>query len=122
MVTELSIKPAHWKSVGDDGRLLLRNVRARHSRPTAGRLRSGSLLRSGRARRAAVLAREYFSVQVKSEPDAWIFEDEDSVRWLVHNGNPILLCIVNKKASQLESSIRSGDSRFRSAVSLPDSS
>jgi hypothetical protein len=47
-------------------------------------------------------AREYFSVQVKSTPDPWAFEDEESVRWLVDQRNPIFLCVVDKKAGALE--------------------
>ena len=47
-------------------------------------------------------ARDYFSVQVKSTHDAWVFDDQESVRWLVEQSNPILLCVVNKQAAIVE--------------------
>jgi len=45
------------------------------------------------ARRAVV--RDYFVVQVKSGTDPWIFEHEESVKWLVEYPNPLFLACVD---------------------------
>jgi hypothetical protein len=43
------------------------------------------------------VVRDYFVVQVKSGTDRWIFEHEESVRWLVEYPNPLFLACVDKK-------------------------
>jgi hypothetical protein len=46
------------------------------------------------------LVRDYYVVQVKSGIDPWIFEHEESVRWLVEHPTPLFLaCVDKKKAS-----------------------
>src|SRR5215469_679933 len=40
--------------------------------------------------------RAYFAVQVKSAMDDWIFDGEESIRWLVEHPLPLFLCIVDK--------------------------
>src|SRR5947207_910151 len=45
-------------------------------------------------RRAWPLA--YYSVQVKSTMDRWIFDGAESVRWIIEHPLPIFLCVVNK--------------------------
>ena len=43
------------------------------------------------------VVRDYFVVQVKSGTDAWVFEHEESVRWLVDYPTPLFLACVDKK-------------------------
>ena len=43
----------------------------------------------------------YFSVQVKSTMDPWVFDSEGSVEWLVRYPLPLLLCVVDKDAGRL---------------------
>jgi hypothetical protein len=50
-------------------------------------------------RRAWPLA--YYSVQVKSTMDRWIFDGAESVRWLIEHPLPIFLCVVNKAEARL---------------------
>jgi hypothetical protein len=38
----------------------------------------------------------YFSVQVKSTDDPWLFDDANAIRWLVEHPTPIFLCHVVK--------------------------
>jgi hypothetical protein len=45
--------------------------------------------------------REYFTVQVKSNEDPWIFDDADSVRWLIEHPTPLFFCIVTNKQARL---------------------
>jgi hypothetical protein len=40
--------------------------------------------------------RAYYSVQVKSTMDPWVFGSAESVRWLIEHPLPIFLCIVQK--------------------------
>jgi hypothetical protein len=40
--------------------------------------------------------RDYYSVQVKSTAEPWIFEGQESVRWLVEHPVPLFLCSVSK--------------------------
>ncbi len=40
---------------------------------------------------------DYFVVQVKSGTDPWVFEHEESVRWLVEYPTPLFLACVDKK-------------------------
>jgi hypothetical protein len=43
------------------------------------------------------VVKEYFVVQVKSGTDPWVFDDQDSVRWLVEYPVPLFLACVEKK-------------------------
>jgi hypothetical protein len=43
------------------------------------------------------VVRDYFSVQVKSSLDPWIFNRIDEVRWLVEYPSPLFLACVDKK-------------------------
>jgi hypothetical protein len=43
------------------------------------------------------VVRDYFVVQVKSGTDPWVFDDEDSVKWLVDYPTPLFLACVDKK-------------------------
>jgi hypothetical protein len=43
----------------------------------------------------------YFTVQVKSTMDPWIFDSVDSVRWLIQQPLPVLLCVVDKTSARL---------------------
>jgi hypothetical protein len=45
--------------------------------------------------------RAYYSVQVKSTMDPWIFSGEQSVRWIIEHPLPIFLCIVNKAEARI---------------------
>jgi hypothetical protein len=38
----------------------------------------------------------YYSVQVKSTMDPWVFSSPESVRWIIEHPLPIFLCIVQK--------------------------
>ena len=43
----------------------------------------------------------YYSVQVKSTGEPWLFDGADSVQWLLRYPAPLLLCIVDKSAARL---------------------
>jgi hypothetical protein len=45
--------------------------------------------------------RAYFSVQVKSTMEPWVFASSESVRWLIEHPLPIFLCIVQKSDARL---------------------
>src|SRR5258708_3580362 len=45
--------------------------------------------------------RAYYSVQVKSAMDPWVFEGTDSVRWFIEHPLPIFLCIVQKAEARI---------------------
>jgi hypothetical protein len=45
--------------------------------------------------------RSYYSVQVKSTMDPWVFEGADSVRWIVEHPLPIFLCVVQKSEARI---------------------
>jgi hypothetical protein len=45
--------------------------------------------------------RAYYSVQVKSTMDPWVFEGPDSVRWFIEHPLPIFLCIVQKAEARI---------------------
>jgi len=45
--------------------------------------------------------RAYYSVQVKSTMEPWVFEGADSVRWIVEHPLPIFLCIVQKSQARI---------------------
>lgn len=45
--------------------------------------------------------RAYFSVQVKSTLDSWVFDGTESVRWLIEHPLPVFLCIVLKKEARI---------------------
>lgn len=44
---------------------------------------------------------DYYSVQVKSDLDPYVFETPDSVRWLVQNPNPVFLACVDKRKGEM---------------------
>jgi hypothetical protein len=43
----------------------------------------------------------YFTVQVKSTVDAWIFDSVDSVQWLIQHPLPVMLCVVDKANARI---------------------
>jgi hypothetical protein len=43
------------------------------------------------------VVRDYFVVQVKSEAEPWVFEHEESVKWLVEYPTPLFLACIDKK-------------------------
>jgi hypothetical protein len=45
--------------------------------------------------------RAYYSVQVKSTMDPWVFNGRNSVRWFIEHPLPILLCIVQKAEARI---------------------
>lgn len=45
--------------------------------------------------------RAYYSVQVKSTMEPWVFGSPESVRWLIEHPLPILLCIVQKSDARI---------------------
>lgn len=45
--------------------------------------------------------RDYYSVQVKSGTAPWVFESQESVRWLVEHPVPLFLCAVDKAAGRV---------------------
>jgi hypothetical protein len=45
--------------------------------------------------------RAYYSVQVKSTMDPWVFEGADSIRWFIEHPMPIFLCIVQKAEARI---------------------
>jgi hypothetical protein len=56
----------------------------------------------------------YYSVQVKSTPDPWVFDKPGSVKWFLQYPAPLLLCVVDKKAAQF--SVYQLRARFQAAV------
>ena len=47
------------------------------------------------------LAETAFTVQVKSDMHPWVFENADSVRWLIEHPLPLLLCVVEKLSARV---------------------
>ena len=47
------------------------------------------------------LAETAFTVQVKSDMRPWVFDNADSVRWLVEHPLPLLLCVVEKPSARV---------------------
>ena len=47
------------------------------------------------------LAETVFTVQVKSDMRPWVFDNADSVRWLVEHPLPLLLCVVEKPSARV---------------------
>jgi hypothetical protein len=45
--------------------------------------------------------RAYYSIQVKSTMEPWIFGSPESVRWLIEHPLPIFLCIVHKAEARI---------------------
>jgi len=45
--------------------------------------------------------RDYYTIQVKSTMDSWVFETPESVKWLVEHPSPLFLCIVDKNHGRL---------------------
>lgn len=45
--------------------------------------------------------RDYFAAQVKSTEDPWVFNDRESVRWLVEHPIPLFLCTISKRKGRL---------------------
>lgn len=45
--------------------------------------------------------RAYYSVQVKSTMEPWVFASPESVRWIIEHPLPIFLCIVNKAEARI---------------------
>jgi hypothetical protein len=45
--------------------------------------------------------RAYYSVQVKSTMDPWVFGSPESVRWIIEHPLPIFLCIVKKDEARI---------------------
>jgi hypothetical protein len=45
--------------------------------------------------------RAYYSVQVKSTMDPWVFDSPESVRWVIEHPLPIFLCIVQKSEARI---------------------
>jgi hypothetical protein len=60
--------------------------------------------------------RAYYSVQVKSTMEPWVFGSAESVRWLIEHPHPIFLCIVQKPEAVI--SVYHTSPRF-AAWSLP---
>jgi hypothetical protein len=56
----------------------------------------------------------YYSVQVKSTRDPWIFDKPGSVAWILQYPAPLLLCTVDKKAARF--SVYQLKARFQAAV------
>jgi len=56
----------------------------------------------------------YYSVQVKSTIDPWLFKDSDSVQWLLRYPAPLFLCTVDKSTARLR--MYQLTARFRAAV------
>ena len=46
-------------------------------------------------------ARSLYTVQVKSTMDPWVFEGQQSVRWLVEHPTPLYLCVVDKSSGRV---------------------
>jgi hypothetical protein len=45
--------------------------------------------------------RAYYSVQVKTTMDPWVFGSPESVRWLIEHPLPIFLCVVQKAEARI---------------------
>lgn len=45
--------------------------------------------------------RAYYSVQVKSTMESWLFDGSESVRWIIEHPLPIFLCIVQKSEARI---------------------
>jgi hypothetical protein len=45
--------------------------------------------------------RAYYSVQVKSTIDPWVFDGAESVRWFIEHPLPIFLCVVQKTKARI---------------------
>jgi hypothetical protein len=45
--------------------------------------------------------RAYYSVQVKSTMDPWVFDSPESVQWVIEHPLPIFLCIVQKSEARI---------------------
>jgi hypothetical protein len=45
--------------------------------------------------------RAYYSVQVKSTMESWVFGSPESVRWIVEHPLPIFLCVVQKPEARI---------------------
>jgi hypothetical protein len=45
--------------------------------------------------------RAYYAVQVKSNMEPWIFDSEESVRWIIEHPLPIFLCVVRKPEARI---------------------
>jgi hypothetical protein len=45
--------------------------------------------------------RAYYSVQVKSTMEPWVFHGSESVRWMIEHPLPIFLCIVQKPEARI---------------------
>jgi hypothetical protein len=45
--------------------------------------------------------RAYYSVQVKSTMEPWVFDGAESVRWIIEHPLPIFLCVVQKPEARL---------------------
>jgi hypothetical protein len=45
--------------------------------------------------------RAYYSVQVKSTMEAWLFDNPEEVRWIIEHPLPIFLCIVQKSEARI---------------------
>lgn len=45
--------------------------------------------------------RAYYSVQVKSTVDPWVFDGPDSVQWFIEHPLPIFLCVVQKAKARI---------------------
>jgi len=61
--------------------------------------------------------RAYFTVQVKSTDDPWVFDGENSVRWLLEHPTPLFLCVVDKANARLR--VYQTSPRLLSGVHLP---
>jgi hypothetical protein len=46
-------------------------------------------------------SRAYYSVQVKSTMDPWVFDSPESVRWIIEHPLPLFLCIVQKSEARI---------------------
>lgn len=44
------------------------------------------------------IVRAYYSVQVKSNSDPWIFKDEEEIRWVIEYPTPLFLACVDQNA------------------------
>ena len=42
----------------------------------------------------------YYSVQVKSTPDPWVFDGPGPVQWLLESPAPLLFCILDKRTTK----------------------
>jgi hypothetical protein len=45
--------------------------------------------------------RAYYAVQVKSNMEPWVFDSEESVRWIIEHPLPIFLCVVLKAEARI---------------------